>query len=799
MKAPVSPDAQRADRAPVGVAASAGLRIRVTGAVQGVGFRPFVHGLAVRQGLGGWVANEAAAVEIEVHGPADALDRFLTRLRTDAPSLARIDAIATDSAAPRDVRNFVIRRSGAPGSASQPVPPDAGMCTACRGELLDPTDRRFRHAFINCTDCGPRFTIVAELPWDRARTTMAAFPMCHACLAEYADPRDRRFHAEPVACPQCGPRAWLESADGTDRVEGDRAFESARALLAAGRIVAVKGIGGVHLACDAANESAVAELRLRKCRSGKPFAVLVRDVADAERIATVSPEERRALTSSARPIVLLARRPDARIAAAVAPGRDTLGVMLPSTPVHELLLAPAPGDRAGIEFDTLVLTSGNVADEPLVILNSDARARLSRIADALLLHDRDISTRADDSVVRMFEGREMPIRRSRGYAPLPVALPFDVVPLTATGAELKTAFCVARGRSAYVGPHVGDVRNWETLVAFDDAVRHCESLLRVQPRAIAHDMHPDFLTTRWALDRAARDGLRAIGVQHHHAHAAACIVENGLGGVGSGADVAPPVIAVTFDGAGFGTDGAIWGGEFLVASVHAFERFAHLAYVPLPGGDAAVAHPWRMALAWLRRAGVDWSADLAPVEAAGAHGLAAVDAQIRSGSNAPRTSSIGRLFDAVASIAGVRQDVSCEGQAAIELEIAARATGGDGRHGAYPVPAAAVGPLDLAPLVAAVADDVRRGVTADVVSARFHESVARLVHGVCIAVRNERGHGDVVLTGGVFQNLRLLGRTSRLLRDCGFQVHSHHVVPANDGGIALGQAAVAGAVLRTGG
>ena len=778
----------------VPLAAAGGLRVRVTGAVQGVGFRPFVHGLAVRHGLAGWVANAASAVEIEVHGPAEVLDHFLEGLRTQAPPLARIEAIAAAPAAPSHGRGFAIRRSGAPGSASLPVPPDAGMCAACHRELLDPAGRRFRHPFINCTDCGPRFTIVADLPWDRTRTTMAAFPMCAACAAEYADPQDRRFHAEPVACPQCGPRVWLECAGETTHAEGDAALSRARFLLAEGRIVAVKGIGGVHLACDATNEAAVDELRRRKHRSEKPFAVLVRDVAGAERLAVVSPDEHRALTSSARPIVLLARRNDARIAASVAPGRDTLGVMLPSAPLHELLLATVPGESPSPALDALVLTSGNVADEPLVTGNDEAQRRLAGIADALLLHDRVIRTRADDSVVRLFEGREMPIRRSRGYAPLPVPLPFDVPPLAAVGAELKSAFCLARGRRAYVGPHVGDLGNWETIVAFDDAIRHCEALLRVQPRAVAHDLHPDFLSTRWARDRADREGLRAIAVQHHHAHAAACIVENGLAGERN--EVSSPVIAVTFDGAGLGSDGAIWGGEFLVASLRGFERFAHVAYVPLPGGDAAVAHPWRVALSWLHRAGVAWTADLTPVQAAGVRGQTTVEAQIRNGANAPATSSMGRLFDAIASIAGVRQHVRCEGQAAIELEIAARGTGDDGRHGAYPLPVAAGGPLDLAPLVAAVAGDVKRGATPDVVSARFHESIARLVHGVCAAVRGERGLNDVVLTGGVFQNLRLLGRASRLLRDDGLRVHTHRVVPANDGGIALGQAAVAGAVLR---
>jgi hydrogenase maturation protein HypF len=768
----------------------------VTGAVQGVGFRPFVHGLAVRLGVAGWVANEAAAVEIEAEGSPDALERFLAELRTGAPPLARIDAIAATPAAPSGAPRFTIRRSGAPGDASQPVPPDAGTCAACRAELLDPSDRRFRHPFVNCTNCGPRFTIVDELPWDRARTTMAAFPMCAACAAEYADPRDRRFHAEPVACPRCGPRVWIERADGTERDEGDGAFVHARAHLAAGGIVAVKGIGGVHLACDATNETAVAELRRRKHRSARPFAVLVCDVAGAGRIAFVADDERRALVSSARPIVLLRRRADAPVAPSVAPGRDTLGVMLPSAPVHELLFAAAPGECDGPRFDALVLTSGNASDEPLAIGNDEARRRLAGIADAFLLHDRDIRTRADDSVVRLVEGREVPIRRSRGYAPLPVALPFDVPPLVAAGAELKNAFCVARGRRAYVGPHVGDLGNWETLAAFEDAVQRCERLFRVRPVAVAHDLHPDFLATRWAVERAAREGLRAVAVQHHHAHAAACMVENGLAGAAADDDDAPPVIAVAFDGAGLGPDGAIWGGEFLVATLRGFERAAHLAYVPLPGGDAAVLNPWRVALAWLRRAGVPWTADLAPVAAGGERGVAVADAQCRAGSSAPLTSSMGRLFDAVASIAGVRQQVGCEGQAAIELEVAAARAGGDGRLGAYPVPTLDAGVLEAAPLVAAVADDTRRGALADVVAARFHETVALLVRDVCGAIRRERGLGDVVLTGGVFQNVRLLGRASRLLRDDGFRVHSHHVVPANDGGIALGQAAVAGAVLR---
>jgi hydrogenase maturation protein HypF len=486
--------------------------------------------------------------------------------------------------------------------------------------------------------------------------------------------------------------------------------------------------------------------------------------------------------------VLLRRRGDARISPRVAPGQSTIGVMLPYSPLHELLFARAPGERSAPRFTALVMTSGNVSEEPIASANAEALHRLAPLADAFLLHDRDIAAPCDDSVVRVFDGRELPIRRSRGYAPMPVRLPISAPPLVAAGAELKSTFCVARRRYAFLSQHVGDLGNYETLTSFESCVTAFERLFRIRPEIVAHDLHPDHLATRWALHRAARDGLRAVGVQHHHAHVAACIVENGI-------EADRAVIGVAFDGAGHGSDGAVWGGEFLVADLRGFERAAHLAYVPLPGGDAATRRPWRIALSWLRRAGVDWSRDLAPVAAAGDAGCAAVAAQIRTGANAPPTSSMGRLFDAAASIAGVRQEVTYEGQAAMEFEAMADS----GERGAYPIPGEVTGALDLAPLVRALAADVRSGAGAGVVSARFHVSVAMLVRDVCAGIRRERGTVDVVLTGGVFQNVLLLRRTLDLLRAAGFRVHVHHEVPPNDGGLALGQAAIAARLAQDGG
>ena len=762
-----------------------GLRVHITGVVQGVGFRPFVYGLARRYGLTGWVRNTSAGVDIEADGPAAALDGFAAALRDELPPLARIDSFNAEARAPNGYATFDIRASRPEPGAFQPVSADMAICPDCLRELFDPADRRYRYPFINCTNCGPRFTIIRDIPYDRPLTTMAGFALCPECAAEYGDPLDRRFHAQPIACPVCGPRLWLERAGaaGDAPLAGD-ALAEARALLRDGAIVAVKGLGGFHLACDAGNAAAVAELRRRKLRVGKPFAVMLPDLAAARRHCELSPAEEELLLSRARPIVVVRRRADSTIAAEVAPGQDTVGILLPYTPLHYLLLERAAGFP-----EALVMTSGNLSEEPIAYDNAAAREQLATLADAFLLHNRDIYTRCDDSVLRVSpRGDALPLRRSRGYAPYPVRLAWRGPALLATGAELKNTFCLTRDDYAFLSHHVGDLSNYETLLAFEEGVAHMERLFRVRPEALAYDLHPDYLATRYALERAAREGLTAIGVQHHHAHIAAGMAEHGL-------PREARVIGVAFDGTGYGDDGAIWGGEFLLAGYGSYERAAHLRYVPLPGGDRAVREPWRVALAWLAIAGLPWDDDLPPVgQARAGHpgSLSALRQQIARGLNSPPTSSMGRLFDAAAALAGARQVVTYEAQAAIEFEAAA-----DGDEpAAYPFDYAN-DIVDPAPLWAALLADRRAGLPLPRLSARFHNGVAHMTRDVCRRLRQQSGLDAVVLSGGVWQNVTLLRTTLALLAADHFTVYTHRLVPPNDGGLALGQAAVAAARLTT--
>ncbi len=790
--------------------AFSGACIHITGIVQGVGFRPFVYGLAHRLGLRGWVRNTSAGVDIEVDGPPQALEAFIAALQDEAPPLAHIDNLEVLHQPAQGFTAFTIVHSEDTAGAFQPISPDVTTCPDCLRELFDPADRRYRYPFINCTNCGPRFTIVTGIPYDRPNTTMAAFTLCPDCEREYHDPLDRRFHAQPVACPACGPHLWLEFSPGPQASEaalptaqpgpsGDEALLHAQRLLKAGKIVAIKGLGGFHLACDAANPAAVAELRRRKLRVGKPFALMMPDAETVSRHCLLNDTDRELLESRARPVVLLPRRESSTIADDVAPGQPTLGVMLPYTPLHALLFAPHP-DAPGFEpVQALVMTSGNLSEEPIATGNNEARLRLSALADAFLLHDRPIHTRCDDSVVRTIHlpGEERPtlapIRRSRGYAPGPLALPWDSVPLLAGGAELKNTFCLASGRYAFLSHHIGDLENYETLRSFIDGVEHFERLFRIRPELFACDLHPNYLATRYILERAGQEARPVVGVQHHHAHIAAVLAENGL----------PPgdeaAIGVALDGTGYGTDGAIWGGEFLAANYRGFRRLAHLRYVPLPGGDQAVRFPWRMALSWLSAAGIEWADDLPPV----AHGnsqltpfgipeIAIVRRQLAGGVNAAPTSSMGRLFDAAAALAGVRQQVSYEAQAAIEFEALADPD----ERGEYPfdyLPGQSGGPLllDPAPLFRAMVADLRHCIPQATISARFHNGVARAVVEVCRRLSAETGLTRVALSGGVWQNMTLLSLTLRQLHAAGLKVYVHRQAPANDGGLSLGQAAVA--------
>ncbi len=750
-----------------------GVRIHIQGVVQGVGFRPFVFSLAEASSLTGWVRNTSAGVEIEVDGTPNALDTFVASLRTDAPPLARIDSIEVETCDPGQHRDFTILPSKSLADASQPISPDVSLCVDCRQELYDPTDRRFRYPFINCTNCGPRFTIIQDIPYDRPKTTMAPFEMCTQCAAEYHNPRDRRFHAQPVACPDCGPQIWLED-NGVRRAVREEALQAARQLISEGKILAVKGLGGFHLACDATNDEAVNELRRRKLRVNKPFAVMVFDVDAAGEHCELGKTERDLLLSRERPVVIANRKSGSTISDAVAPGQNTIGLMLPYTPLHELLL-----EQADDFPEALVMTSGNLSEEPIATDNEEARTRLTVLADAFLMNDRDIHTRCDDSVVRAFDGEAYLLRRSRGYAPFPLNLAWESPSILATGPELKNTFCLTKGKYAFLSHHIGDMENYETLQSFEDGIIHYERLFRVTPEAIAYDLHPNYLATRYAIERAERDDLPAIGIQHHHAHIAACMAEHNLPADES-------VIGVAFDGTGYGEDGAIWGGEVLIAAYGQYERFAHLDYIRMPGGDAAVVKPWRLALAWLHKAGLPWSDDLPPVKAASKEEQRVVARQLEIGLNSPQTSSMGRLFDAVSALIGLRQEVNYEAQAAIELESHAdRDETGAFQFGIRE------GLLDPAPVIHSIVSDLSDGVSVPVIAARFHNGVAQAVLEICASAREKHGIDRVVLSGGVWQNMFLMRRTIDLLRGENFEILIHRKVPANDGGLALGQAAIA--------
>jgi len=748
-------------------------RVHVTGVVQGVGFRPFVWTLARRCDLRGWVRNNASGVDIVIEGADDDVGRFLRELRAGGPPRARIDTIETNAAPSSGHTEFEILESKREPNAALPVSADLATCAACLAELRSPADRRHRYPFLNCTDCGPRFTIVRDIPYDRERTTMAAFAMCADCRREYEDPSDRRFHAQPVACPACGPHVWLE-IDGRLDCDRDDAVRATRHRLARGEIVAIKGLGGFHIACDAASPEAVARLRDRKHREGKPLALMGRDLATIERHAVVSDSARELLESVARPVVLLPARAPSAIAPGVAPGRSEHGFMLPYTPLHHLLVEAEAGFP-----DVLVMTSANLSDEPIVYRNEDARTRLAPIVDAILLHDRPIHVRADDSVVAVHRGRPYPFRRARGYAPLPVRLPFSGPRVLAFGGDLKNTFCLTREGQAFLGPHIGDLEYHENTCALEEATEHYERLFRVAPDVIACDLHPDYHSTRRALERAARDELPVIPVQHHHAHVAACMAEHGLGRD-------ERVIGVALDGTGYGPDGTIWGGEFLVAGYRGYERVAHLDCIALPGGDAAIRRPYRVALSWLRHVGLEWTADLAPVREADDDELELLASQLDARINTPLTSSAGRLFDAVSSLLGICHRATYEGQAGSELEAAAATDETD----AY-VFACSGEVIDPAPVLLALVEDLRRGIATPVISARFHRGVATMTVEVCRRLATAHGMTRVALTGGVWQNRLLLELTVPRLSEAGLDVLVHEQVPANDGGLALGQAAVA--------
>ena len=775
--------------------APARLRLQVRGVVQGVGFRPFVHHIATQHGLNGYVCNDSAGVEIEVEGNADALEAFQHDLAHQAPPMAHIEHIMATPVSLSGARGFAIVHSHHTQSAYSLASPDVAFCDDCLAELFDPNNRRFRYPFINCTNCGPRYTIIHDLPYDRPATTMAMFELCPECRREYEDPTDRRFHAQPTACPKCGPQLtfrWLQmevastcarlAFKATPEAQGDDAIQQTQTTLSVGGIVAIKGIGGFHLACDATNAQAVTTLRQRKQRGDKPFAIMARDLAAVLQIAHAGAEEIALLTSRERPIVLLKKRANSRVSELVAPGNRDIGVMLPYAPLHYLLFAPSPAPDTLEPAPWLVMTSGNRADEPIVIDNKEAMTDLAGLADAILLHDRPIHVPCDDSVVRVVEGKAQPLRRSRGYAPLPVHLPIALPPALATGGEIKNAFCLAQGRHAFMSQHIGDMENFGTQESFRRSVTHMQKLFRIQPEVIACDLHPGYHASRLAAEIAeSSGGTRLVKVQHHHAHIAALMAEQGLSGQ-------EPVIGFCFDGTGYGTDGAIWGGEVLVADYHDFERISHLAYLPLPGGDAAVHKPYRMALAALWATGEPWDDCLPPVQSTTATELSILRRQLEIGLNCVSTSSMGRLFDIVAALCGVRQVATYEAQAAIELEAQAARV-----HDAYHFAWSHESPstFDASPVVHDVVHDVLNNIPKAIIAGRFHNAVADIILDISIWARAQSHLNQVALSGGVFQNATLLQGTVKRLQHAGFETLIHRAVPANDGGLALGQLLVA--------
>jgi len=744
-------------------------QIQVRGIVQGVGFRPFVYRLAQRFHLHGHVRNTGDGVLMEVEGAAQPVEEFLARMACERPPLAQVSETVVTELKATGETGFSVHATREEQPQFTLVSPDLATCSDCLREFTDSRDGRFAYPFINCTNCGPRYSIIRDLPYDRPATSMAVFRMCPRCQAEYEDPGSRRFHAEPNACAACGPSLTLEAPGGIRLTKTAAVLAEARRLLSGGRILAIKGLGGFQLACDAENDDAVRRLRQRKQRPDKSFAVMVAGLEQAERLCFVAAADREALLSPERPIVIVERRPGGAVSEVVTPGNRTLGLMLPYTPLHALLFE-------GVSARALVMTSGNISEEPIVTDNEDARKLLAAIADAFLFHNREIHVRVDDSVVRAFEGRPRVLRRARGYAPKPIDLGGDFGEVLACGGELKSTFCLTKGRYALVSQHIGDMENHETLEFFRETLDHMKKLFRVEPRVVAHDLHPGYLSTRFARELPH---VKRIAVQHHHAHIAACMAENGL---------RDKVIGVAFDGTGYGTDGKIWGGEFLVAGFAGFERRAHLRYVPLAGGDAAVREPWRMALSYLIETfGV--VPELPIFHAVPEQRREIVESIIRRRRNTVETSSCGRLFDAVAAIVGLRGNVSFEGQAAIQLEAIADSA----EMARYPFGLESAEPwrIDLRPAIRELVNEVRRGVPAAIVSARFHNTMAAAIADVCVLLRRSDRLNRVCLSGGTFQNLFLLSRSVAALRRHGFEVFLHSKVPPNDGGLSLGQAVVA--------
>jgi hydrogenase maturation protein HypF len=773
--------------------------ISVRGIVQGVGFRPFVYGLAVKHGLKGWVYNTSEDVRIEVEGEAEAIKQFEQGLRTEAPPLAYIESITVKHHRPAGYQNFEIRQSEAQEGKYQLISPDVATCPACLAELLNPEDRRYRYPFTNCTNCGPRFTIIEGMPYDRPKTTMRCFQMCPECQAEYDNPLDRRFHAQPNACPKCGPEVQLIDNHGNMVNESDP-IGAASQLLREGEILAIKGLGGFLLACDATNGAAVKTLRRRKNRPSKPFAIMVATVEEARRHCYILHEEERLLASPQSPIVLMIWKESSTVSREVAPNLWFLGIMLPYTPLHHILLRDV-----GLP---LVMTSGNLSEEPIARDNDEALRRLSGIADYFLVHNRDIYSRYDDSVAVVERGTSQLVRRARSYAPYPIRLPFKTRQVLGCGAEEKNTFCLTKDNYAFISQHIGDMENMETLEHYDSTISLYKRLFHVGPEVVAHDLHPDYLATKYARE-LGESGSKLVPVQHHHAHIASCMADNGL---------ESPVIGVAFDGTGMGADGNIWGGEFLVADYGNYKRVGHLEYLPLPGGAAAIRRPYRTAIGYVLtllgedalngviaalRAAKGRQSQLTSIGQVGEVEIEVIKRQIEREVNSPLCSSMGRLFDAISALVGIRGQIDYEGQAAVELEMAAYSSlmassvsdeAIANAQESYPyriVEDHGMRIVRLRDLLSAVIEDLRRGTSKGLISVKFHSGVAQMIEEMCHSIADETGITQVALSGGVFQNRLLLRKAISLLEGSGFQVFTHRQVPCNDGGISLGQAVVA--------
>jgi hydrogenase maturation protein HypF len=803
-KLPIVPGETSSNRARNDSQTRAVLRARalVRGVVQGVGFRPFVYRLAAEEGLAGLIGNDTEGVTIEIEGSLERIEVFLSRLRSETPPLARIDSVTLHEIDPIEESSFRIVSSEVKGNVSTGIPPDAATCSDCLRELFNPTDRRYRYPFLNCTNCGPRFTITRRIPYDRPQTSMANFSMCAACHAEYDDPLNRRFHAQPNACRDCGPQLSLESPNGT-LIEANDPIAAVIGLLLNGQILAIKGIGGFHLAIDATSESAVANLRARKHRYGKPLAVMVRDLAAARAFCDLTPEEEALLQTPARPIVVARARRANSIAPSVAPGIPWFGIFLPYAPLQHLLVAD-PSVKA------LVMTSANLSEEPIAIDNHQARARLGNIADVFLMHDRKILQRCDDSVIALVDGAPQLIRRARGFVPLGIELPFDVPPLLAAGGHLKSVFTLARGRFAYQSQHLGDLENLAGLAFFEESLVHLMRTFEMEPEFVVRDLHPNYLSSTWAERWASERKVPAIQVQHHHAHIAACMGEHRIAG---------PVIGLSLDGTGYGTDGRIWGGEVLIAQLDNFKRFAHLAYVPMPGGEAAIREPWRMAFAHLRAAGVTLE-ETASLTGANAQQARVLNRMIERGVNAPLTSSCGRLFDSVAAVVLKCRTVDYEAQAAIELEGLAIdepddvpgyhfdfvkeeslvagpgfSRAGIARKGAGAL-ASEETAIGIIPMWHELVADLRAREPTQHIAARFHAGVANMFIEAAHQARTATNIHQVALSGGCLHNRRLARLLRIGLEQRGFQVFQHHQVSPGDGGLSYGQAVIAAAILK---